>query len=297
MSITYVLAFQTGTCSTPANCTCRTPEHPKTTPSTSARDFDLTFNTDNDRIAGKNVCGTPVQVKGLINGNRPIQNSGNGSNDIDNDVHDETDDNGRPSASTNLQLSALLYTSLAHSQVSFSTAMAMLFVAATIMDFSYPVKHSCWFVVICGLLLFIRALVYTQTHYTKADMADYLRSCPCYQCYFGPLSFYTIPGVIFISVGLLFLETAIMFICGCILVGLGLLFSCQNLVFGQLENQFKYELETVFSYKLALFFICACLSSIMIVDPSFPACAVFTVFLLMHSCDFFIFYISFSLTS
>ena len=57
--------------------------------------------------------------------------------------------------------------------------------------------------------------------------APYNDTCPCYDCNFGLTSFYTIPGIFFPAVGFPFRSHwngDALFICGCIMIGIGLYF-------------------------------------------------------------------------
>ena len=61
----------------------------------------------------------------------------------------------------------------------------------------------------------------------------YKDTCPCYDCNFGLTSFYTIPGIVFLVVGFPFRSNWKgdgLFICGCIMTGVGLYFGFRRLV-------------------------------------------------------------------
>ena len=166
-----------------------------------------------------------------------------------------------------LHLGFFLYLSFAHKHVMFSTSIIISFFAVAVVGVPYP-GHNYWIVSVCGCMLVLRTLVYTHMHPKMEAKSD----CPCCQCYFGNISFYMIPGIVFTLVGYLFeAETIVMLLCGCTMIGIGLLCGFHRLVIGQAKTPSKYEFSIACHYKLVLFFIYILVICIMDADPkNFP---------------------------
>ena len=97
----------------------------------------------------------------------------------------------------------------------------IFFYAAVALGFFYPKHKNLFLFAVCGFTLLLRTWVYTKM-YRKTDR-DVLPQA----CYRDSFIFHMIPGMVFTVVGLLFKETKAMYLCGCISIGLALLFRCK----------------------------------------------------------------------
>ena len=186
-------------------------------------------------------------------------------------------DTGTPLRTGSLDLGYFLYYSFAHSHVTRSTVTIILFVSFAFVNVFGQIIHSYgshmyslndpqyWIIyAVCGFLLLLRSLLYTQMYPNMDGNSGHLLVCPCYQCNFGAFSFYIIPGIVFTVVGISFRETIVMFICGIVMVWLAFIFHYPGF-----HNSQEPEVSTVFIYKVTLLFICGLAAAMNIIMDSF----------------------------